>query len=68
LLVEHDMALVMDVCADIFVLDFGNLIFRGTPAEVQQSELVRAAYLGSEAPGPAADQRAADPASQGGAQ
>jgi ABC-type branched-subunit amino acid transport system ATPase component/ABC-type branched-subunit amino acid transport system permease subunit len=65
LLVEHDMALVMDVCADIFVLDFGNLIFRGTPAEVQQSELVRAAYLGSEAPGPDAEQRAADQARRG---
>jgi ABC-type branched-subunit amino acid transport system ATPase component len=51
LLVEHDMALVMDICDDIFVLDFGTLIFRGTPEDVQGSALVRAAYLGTEAPG-----------------
>jgi ABC-type branched-subunit amino acid transport system ATPase component len=47
LLVEHDMQLVMDVCQHIYVLDVGQLIFQGTPAEVQASELVRAAYLGS---------------------
>ncbi len=35
LLVEHDMALVMAVCDYLFVLDFGQLIFEGTPAEVQ---------------------------------
>jgi ABC-type branched-subunit amino acid transport system ATPase component/branched-subunit amino acid ABC-type transport system permease component len=51
LLVEHDMALVMDICDDIYVLDFGTLIFRGTPEDVQGSALVRAAYLGTEAPG-----------------
>ncbi len=49
LIVEHDMALVMAVCQYLYVLDFGTLIFEGTPAEVQASELVRAAYLGSEA-------------------
>ena len=49
LIVEHDMALVMAVCDYLYVLDFGHLIFEGTPAEVQASELVRAAYLGSEA-------------------
>lgn len=48
LLVEHDMALVMKVCSYIFVLDFGRPIFDGTPAEVATSEIVRAAYLGSE--------------------
>jgi ABC-type branched-subunit amino acid transport system ATPase component/branched-subunit amino acid ABC-type transport system permease component len=51
LLVEHDMALVMDICDDIFVLDFGTLIFRGTPEDVQGSAIVRAAYLGTESPG-----------------
>ncbi len=49
LLVEHDMALVMSVCDYIHVLDFGKPIFEGTPREVGSSDLVRAAYLGSEA-------------------
>jgi ABC-type branched-subunit amino acid transport system ATPase component len=49
LLVEHDMALVMAVCAYIYVLDFGRLLFEGTPAKVSNSSEVRAAYLGSEA-------------------
>jgi ABC-type branched-subunit amino acid transport system ATPase component len=51
LLVEHDMALVAGVCSYIYVLDFGNLIFRGPCAEVLASETVRAAYLGSDAIG-----------------
>lgn len=50
LVVEHDMALVMSTCDYIHVLDFGRPIFEGTPHEVQTSELVRSAYLGSEAP------------------
>jgi len=48
LLVEHDMRLVMDVCEYIYVLDFGQEIFRGTPAQVAASEVVRMAYLGSQ--------------------
>lgn len=48
LLVEHDMALVMEVCQKIFVMDFGVLIYSGTPGEVSASEVVRAAYLGSQ--------------------
>jgi ABC-type branched-subunit amino acid transport system ATPase component len=48
LLVEHDMALVRQVCTNIYVLDFGQLVFEGTPAEMLASPVVRSAYLGSE--------------------
>jgi ABC-type branched-subunit amino acid transport system ATPase component/branched-subunit amino acid ABC-type transport system permease component len=54
LLVEHDMALVMDVCDDIYVMDFGTRIFAGTPDQVRSSPIVRAAYLGTDAPEPSA--------------
>jgi len=48
LLVEHDMALVMEVCEHIYVMDFGELVFEGSPEEVRTSPLVQAAYLGTE--------------------
>jgi len=51
LLVEHDMALVMNICDYVHVLDFGTEIFAGTTAEVSSSDTVRAAYLGTEPAG-----------------
>jgi len=48
LLVEHDMSVIMAVCDYLYVLDFGVLIFEGTPAEVRASPVVQAAYLGQE--------------------
>ncbi len=47
LLVEHDMGLVMRICARINVLDFGAVLMVGGPDEVRADERVRAAYLGS---------------------
>lgn len=48
LLVEHDMALVSSICSYTYVLDFGRLIFSGRTSDTLRSEVVRAAYLGSE--------------------
>jgi ABC-type branched-subunit amino acid transport system ATPase component/branched-subunit amino acid ABC-type transport system permease component len=49
LLVEHDMLFVTQVCDYIYVLDFGHLIFEGTAQETMESDIVRTAYLGTEA-------------------
>jgi branched-chain amino acid transport system ATP-binding protein len=46
LLVEHDVALVMQVCALIHVLDYGAMLAVGTPSEIQSNQAVLDAYLG----------------------
>ncbi|MFY9510131.1 MAG: branched-chain amino acid ABC transporter ATP-binding protein/permease [Rubrivivax sp.] len=48
LLVEHDMDFVMGLTDRIVVMEFGTRLIEGTPAEVQASPVVRAAYLGTE--------------------
>jgi branched-chain amino acid transport system ATP-binding protein len=47
LLVEHDVQLVMQVCAHINVLDFGAILAVGSPQEIQQNQAVLDAYLGA---------------------
>ena len=47
-LVEHDMSLVMNTCDQVNVLDFGTVIAKGTPTEIQEHELVIEAYLGAQ--------------------
>jgi ABC-type branched-subunit amino acid transport system ATPase component len=68
LLVEHDMALVMAICARVDVLDNGTVIARGDPATVQADPVVQEAYLGggtASAPPPAAPRPSARPSATG---
>ena len=55
LVIEHDMGLVMRLCEQIHVLDYGKTISQGSPAEVQADPAVRTAYLGTSVANGASD-------------
>ncbi len=48
LLIEHHMGVVLELCEQVQVLDFGAAIFTGTPQEAQQDQQVLEAYLGKD--------------------
>jgi branched-chain amino acid transport system ATP-binding protein len=46
IMIDHHMDVIMDICADIYVLNFGRMIAHGTPKEIQKDSVVVDAYLG----------------------
>jgi branched-chain amino acid transport system ATP-binding protein len=55
LVIDHNMALIMEVCDRLCVLDGGRMIAQGTPEEIRRSADVAAAYLGGAGPGAPGD-------------
>ena len=47
-LVDHDMGLILKVCDYIYVIEFGQMIAKGTPSEIRNNDRVIEAYLGSQ--------------------
>jgi branched-chain amino acid transport system ATP-binding protein len=48
MVIEHDIEVVVNLCSEVIVLNFGRLIAQGSPEDVQRHEEVLAAYLGDE--------------------
>ena len=46
LLIEHDIGFIMDVCDRIDILNTGQMIWQGTPAELVESDQLRSALMG----------------------
>jgi branched-chain amino acid transport system ATP-binding protein len=59
LLVDHDMGLVLNICDQVYVVDFGKVLAHGAPEDIRSSPEVLAAYLGGPAAAAAADGTAA---------
>ena len=48
LVIEHRMEVIMTLCSNIYVLNFGKLLAHGTPADIQNNQEVTVAYIGEE--------------------